>query len=365
MHTRTYFLFMFLLFHLHVFAGETISITNLATLKPVVRVSLPAASANSLEQKGLATAPEWLTIYMVVDGTVADIPLAGDYKLNKGQLSFTPYNTLGYGLQFEVQYKNGGAVVERKRFTMPVAPTPGDAAEVVTGYPLADTIPYNTLFFHVRFSQPMMEDQHAYNYIKVLDENGTERKNAWRQRSFWLDEGRLLVLMIHPGRVKNGIHYESPLFDLGKRYTIRVGKDIKDANGNPLASAYTRAYYVTAEDRKRPQVALDTMRLPHHGSSTPLGISFSEGMDYASVWNGVSVTDTRGVQVPVRVETNGNDNKYTITPEQSWRKGSYTLLLKSAVYDFAANRINRLFEIKEDSEMEKDKIVTTWMFEIE
>jgi hypothetical protein len=352
-----FFIGMFLLFHLHAFAGETITITKLATLKPVVSVSLPAANM----QKD--NAPDWLAVYMVIGDTVADIAVAGDYTLSKGELSFTPYNALGYGLQFEVQYKNSGVVVEKKRFTMPPAPPSGKSAEVVTAYPLADTIPYNTLFFHIRFSQPMMNDELAYNYVKVFDENGNERERAWRQRSFWLDEGRLLVLMIHPGRVKNGIHYESPLFDSGKRYTIRVEKDIKDINGNPIATAYTQQYYVGGEDRIKPEVIFSTSKL-QHGSCGPLSISFSEGMDHASVWDGVAVTDAYGNSLPIKVTTNGNDKKYTITPTQPWQKGSYTLSLKSAVYDFAANRINRLFEIKDTNEIEKDKIVTTWKFEV-
>jgi len=363
-HRHYLFLFVFMLFHLHVFAGETISVSSIASLKPVVQVQLREADMAGLHDKGIQAAPEWLAVYMVVNDTPAAMPVAGEYRIDKGHLQFVPYNTLGYGLQFEAQYKNGNTVVSKKRFTTPPKPAPGKAAEVVKAYPLTDTIPHNALYFHIRFSKPMMNDQQAFNYVKVFDESGEERTNAWRQKSFWLDEGKLLVLMVHPGRVKRGIDYGGPLFDTGKRYTIRVEKDIKDADGNPIAAAYSRSYYVTSEDYNSPKVDFTEAEIPRSGSLTPLVITFSEGMDYASVWDGTSVADAAGKTLPVKVDVAGKDNTYTITPLQQWKKGKYALSLKSAVYDFAANRINRLFEIKDSKEMEKDKIVTRWNFEI-
>ena len=88
-------------------------------------------------------------------------------------------------------------------------------------------------------------------------------------------------------------------------------------------------------------------------------------MDHASVWDGMFVTDAKGVKLPIKLDTNGKDNKYTITPLLPWQKGSYTLSLKGTVYDFAANRINRPFEITDTKEIENDNAVTTYTFEVE
>lgn len=346
--------YIFLLFHLPLMAGEIISVKNLQSLQPKISIHIGDAGANILANEGLSGAGKLLAVYMVADGEVATIPVAGNYQVQQDELLFTPLYTLGYDMEFEAQYKNGKNVVATKRFHTPKHYLSGEKAGVVSTYPLADTIPYNTLYFHVRFSHSMLNDKRAYRYIKVYDDNGMERKNAWRQKSFWLDDGKLQVLMIHPGRVKNGIHYESPLFDSGRYYTIKIGKEIQDMNGNTIKEEYTHRYFVKGEDRQSPKAYINPA-LPRSQTTQPVTLSFSEGMDNASVLDGVRVLDGQGMSIPCTVRENGTDNSFGITPVKPWAKGRYTLSLKSAVYDFSANRINRLFEITDVSDMETDK----------
>jgi hypothetical protein len=267
---------------------------------------------------------------------------------------------LGYDREFEIQYISGDTIL-KKSFKTPPSPHSKIPSQVKDIYPLADTVPYNTLFFNVRFSEPMMPDKEAYKHIKVYDEHGIERTQAWRQRSFWLNSGRVLVLMIHPGRVKSGIHYESPLFDSGKHYTITINKSIRDVNGNFITSDLTKRYYISGIDKTSP--AAQIKQIPAANTLKPLKLLFSEGMDHASVIDGVALYDGRGVTVPVHIDED-NDKQYNIIPSFSWQRGTYTLVLKNAVYDFAANRINRLFEVTDIKELEKDNVDTGLKFEV-
>lgn len=353
-----------LLIHLQIKADESISISKINSLKPVVCVGLSKAELRLLHTQTLDNAGDFLSVYMVANNQRSTVALAGRYSLNGNHLSFTPMQTLGCNLVFDVLRKKAGKIVAQRRFNMPPHPLSEVQAIVVNGYPISDTIPLNTLFFHIRFSQTMMNDKYAYKYVKMYDADGNEYKNTWRQRSFWLDSGKLLVLMIHPGRVKNGIHYEQPLFELHNTYTLKVSKELKDLNGNAIATCYEQKYYIIDEDRKSPKVNFSKINIPDHGTRDELIVSFSEGMDNASVLEGVNIYDKEGNKIVCNIKEKYNDSLFAIRPDKPWRKGEYTLILKSSVCDFAANRINRLFEITDTKEMEKDKKNTMWQFEI-
>ncbi|OSZ77997.1 hypothetical protein CAP35_06930 [Chitinophagaceae bacterium IBVUCB1] len=352
----------FLLIHLQTIAGELIKIENVATMHPTITVSITDEKAKMLAVD-VTMASNILSLYMIINDTPASVPVSGSYLLKDSELSFSPRYTLGNSTVFEIQYQGGGEIMT-KRFTTPSKPNPNALATVVTTYPLSDTIPYNTLFFHVRFSESMLDDKYAYKHVKVYDENGVERERPWRQKSFWLDSNKLLVLMIHPGRVKTGIHYESPLFDSGKHYTIKIEQEIKDKNVQKLRAEYTRQYFVNGEDRICPKVEMVHKVLPHAQTKEPIILSFSESMDHASVTEGTMIYDGAGKPMPCIVRATANDSDYQVIPIQNWRKGRYTFVLKSSVYDVAANRIRRPFETTNIKEMETDKLNTTFTFRI-
>lgn len=356
---RIYCLLLLLLGQLCVWAGEKITVKG-SVLSPVITVVLTPQQMGDIKDDVQSKAGNILTLKMLINTIPADVPVTGRYRVKGNTLQFSPLYDLGYDREFEIQYTSGSAIL-KKRFKTPAAPHSDRISKVEDVYPLADTVPYNTLFFNVRFTEPMMPDKEAYKHIKVYDEHGVERTQAWRQRSFWLDSGRVLVLMIHPGRVKSGIHYESPLFDSGKHYTVTVNKSIRDVNGNFIASDLTKRYYISGIDKTSP--AARVKQIPAANTVKPLKLLFSEGMDHASVIDGVALYDGRGVAVPVHIDED-NDKQYNIIPSFSWQRGTYTLVLKNAVYDFAANRINRLFEVSDAKELEKDNVDTVLKFEV-
>lgn len=351
------------LIHLQATAGELIKIVGVEKLDPIISVSLTADDQNKVAADIKSAAPSVLALYLMQDGHRAQLPVAGYYRLEGNTLTFNPYYGLGYSRSYEVVYHTGGKEYVKK-FSTPQQPSSKQLSKVITAYPLTDTIPYNTLFFHIRFSQPMMDDKQAYQYVKVFDEDGVERQRVWRQKSFWLDDGKLLVLMIHPGRVKNGIHFESPLFDSGRHYTIKVDKDIKDVNGTPIASSYQKSYYVKGEDRVIPKATLAKTTYRLANTTSPVTLIFSEGMDHASVLAGTTLLNDDGQEVNFTITAN-SDKSYSIIPATLWKSGSYTIVLNGAVYDFAANRLNRLFEITDEKEIEKDKVKTKLHFNIQ
>lgn len=353
-----------LLLHLQAVAGVVISINDKMPLKPVLSMPLTQAQLSMLKEQGIDKGKEMLGLYLVTDGKVAEVPVVGVYSIEDMKLLYSPRYNLGYDLEFVAKAVQENGMVMVKKYHTPTNPTSSKKAIVVSAYPLADTIPYNTLFFHVHFSQRMLNDRYAYKHIKMYDAKGEERTNVWRQKSFWLDGGKLLVLMIHPGRVKNGIHYESPLFDSGSYYTLKVLSSIKDENGNGLKKGFEQRYFVVGEDRAIPQMNKFYLKQPSANTKQPLSVFFSEGMDYASVLAGVKVVDEKGRSVGCKISVGKTDKSFMITPIAQWRKGAYTLMLNGGVYDYSGNRINRPFEITDAKEIEKDAQVNKWSFEV-
>ncbi len=349
--------------HLRASAGEFINIDKRNPLQPVISVTLSPEIANGITDSLEFKAGKILSVHILVGNKASEIPVTGKYALQENKLSYTPLYRLGYDRDFEVRYIAEGKTYT-ETFKTPGNPQSAKTAAAITAYPLTDSIPFNTLFFHVRFSEPMRDDKKAYEYVKVYDDKGNERSNPWRQKSFWLDSNRLLVLMVHPGRVKKGIDYMGPLFDSGQYYTLTIDKNIGDIHGNPIAGNYSKKYYITGEDRRSPKPQLVSSNLPQAYTAEPLLLSFNEGVDYASVWDNTTLYDASGRKISCTVDAHGNDNTYLITPREQWQKGKYTLILGGAVYDFASNRINRLFEIKDVREVEKDRLDTELNFEI-
>lgn len=355
---------LFLLIHLSSWAGESIIIRKLETLQPVISVTLSDKEIETLNQEGFENAKDILAIFLVSNGITAQIPVAGKYFIRKNKLVYTTLYTLGYNMEFEARFEKAGNILTRKRFHTPPNPASTIQSGVETIYPLTDTIPYNALYFHVRFNQPMLESINTFKYVRVLDNSGKEITNAWRHKSFWLDSGRLLVLMIHPGRVKNGIHYESPLFDSGKYYTVKVESGISDRNGNQSSEAFSKKYFIAGEDRAIPTVRVDSSHLPVANSADPVSFIFSEGMDNASVLDGVSVFNDKGDVIPCYIREKESDRIFTVTPLKKWTKGNYHISLNGAIYDFAGNRLNRLFEITDVSQIDADKKTTILRFNV-
>jgi len=350
--------------HLPAWAGDSLIIQQRNPLRPSLHVMLHEDEAKLFRKEGFENAKDILAIYLVSNGNTAQIPVAGTYTMEKNTLFYSPLYDLGYNLEFEARFERNGSVVQSRRFKTPPHPQSALQASVEAIYPFADTIPYNALYFHIRFSQPMNENIYAFKSVKVFTDNGEEISNAWRQKSFWLDSGRLLVLMIHPGRVKNGIHYKGPLFNLGAYYTIKVTNEIADINGTKIAEGYSKRYFIAAEDRKTPEVRLDDASLPKHNTLDPVSIVFSEGVDNASVLAGIKLTDQQGNDVPCYIREKRSDNVFNITPLHNWNKGNYQLSLSGSVYDIAGNRLNRLFEITDINQIEADKKITVLKFNV-
>lgn len=290
-------------------------------------------------------------LYLLSGNVPAELPVAGTYSHSGDQLCFEPLYPLAEAQRFLLKARGcRDTVISTPAVTAP----PLAAAAAVSVYPLADSIPENILFFHVRFTQPMQEDRNAWKKISIRDEQGKVIPGTWRQRSFWLDSSRLLVLMIHPGRVKSGIRYMGPVFAAGHSYTLVVDSSLADAYGRPLAGSLTRRYTAVPEVQERLQVYGMTQKLKAD-TREPLVIRFVNGVDHAAACTGILMYDAAGRLLPCTVQQY-EACTVSIQPRDPWPRGKLRLEFSGALYDCAGNRRHRLFEVKRKQAFRKDKV---------
>jgi hypothetical protein len=290
-------------------------------------------------------------LYLLNGDAVAEFPVAGRYTAQGSTTCFEPLYPLGEGQRFLLRapgYRD--TIITTPPRAIPVTGAPG----VVSFYPMTDSIPENILFFHIRFTQAMEEDREAWKKVSVTDEQGKLIPRTWRQRSFWLDSGRLLVLMIHPGRVKSGIHYTGPVFIQGHTYTIAVDSTMADSYGRHLKTSVRHHYYILPERRERLQACKVTRSL-ESGTRTPVQITFCNGVDHGAAITGIFLYDAAGKPLPCTIR---QDEEYTVSvqPGTPWPKGKLRLELTGDLYDCAGNRLNRLFEMKRSKTYRKDRL---------
>lgn len=298
-------------------------------------------------------AGEWTkvsSLFIYKDSARVSIPVALIAFSRNDTFFIKPAVVLGNGMEFEwIVYNNDDTLCKRFKTPLPIAKT-NEPSRVLAVYPLKDTLPANILLFHVFFSQPMVEDAQAYNYVHIINEKGIQIPFAWRQKASWSDSGKQLILMVHPGRIKNGISYAKdagPLFETGKFYTFVVNDSIKPLIPGTKVKAYSKKLYVMKDDHKLPQfISYTKVNKLKMNTRQNLSIAFNEPMDYGAVSIGLLVKDSKGNIIKGRFNPI-NDSQWDFIPDQAWKKGDYQVMYNDYLADLASNHIDRAFEVKD------------------
>lgn len=301
------------------------------------------------EEKMRLQKSEWAvpaSLFVVQDGKPANTPVGLKVSFRHDTCILTPVMPLGYTMTFEWQVYLGKDTV-KKRFQTPTHSSSGPATcSILSVYPLKDSLPANTLLFHLFFSCSMREDPEAYRYVHIVDDKGKEMPFTWRQKASWTDNGKQLVLMIHPGRIKRGINYATgsgPLFEPGRSYTLKTDEALLSLD-SVTARPYSKVFYIQEADRLSPAFKPSTMnRQPAAKSRQPLYIAFTEAMDYGAVTIGLAVKDAKGQLVKGHFQA-ANDSLWLFIPDQAWETQTYELVYNDYLADLASNHIDRLFE---------------------
>lgn len=291
------------------------------------------------------------------------IAIIGKCKMEDDQLVFTPYWSFTPGLTYQVKWKN-------KLISAIQVPEPAHT-EPPTGriYPDCDTLPANLLKLYLQFSKPMREDN-IYQFIKVVkNEQDTVSIFLELQPALWNHDQTQLTLWLDPGRIKRDLSPNRALgkpLETGNNYMLMVSSNWRDKSGVPLAGTVKKRFFVSEDDRKKPDPHQWKVNAPSAGTREPLIIDFGEPMDYALSQEAIDIIFDK---FPVRgtVTTGPCEKQWNFIPLEPWSTGTYSFIVESRMEDLAGNNLNRLFDkdlLSEDTYTENEGRDPIFGFEV-
>lgn len=212
-------------------------------------------------------------------------------------------------------------------------PTP----QVVLIQPSDAEVPANLLRLSVVFEAPV--EGEVLSRIALVHADGRTVREPFLPQELWSPDGKILTLLLHPGRVKTGLAAREqwgPILSEGDDIVLTFdGRPIQhwhigpvDANG-PVVSAW-RLSQVSPGSRETLVVTLDA---PIDGRD----------VDYLVVVG----ADDRLVEG--RAQLLKGEATWTFTPGAAWRPGEYRLVIRGTLEDPSGNRLGGHFETPMDS----------------
>jgi len=329
------------------------------------RVVVEVTGFNKAELAELHKAPrtiqQWqriLSVYAAQGDVISDIGLpamAGAYSVTANALRFEPQFAFASGVKYRLAFhpsqlpgaRGGTSKSISSEFQLPVRrsiPT----AVVSRVHPTADVLPENLLKFYVHFSAPM-SGGHVYEHIHLRNDAGKDVELPFLEidEELWNPAMTRLTLFIDPGRIKRGVlplEEIGPALEEGKRYSLVIDKEWKDADGVPMKESFAKVFRVGPPDRE----AIDTARWklsPPSGDLAPLVVAFPKPLDHALAQRLIHVTRQSGELVEGRAGVEDYERRWTFVPDNPWKPGPYRLVVQTTIEDLAGNNIGKSFEV--------------------
>jgi len=193
----------------------------------------------------------------------------------------------------------------------------------------------------------MIENESACRYVNLLDENKKNIPHVWYNKSRWISD-KVMMLMIHPGRVKKDISYYDELgeiFTVGKKYYLEITDMIKPLHGNFKLKSFTKEFEIINPVNTCPRVIEDKLNIPKKNTSDKLKIVFDRPMELFSAQIGISIknvnTDTA---VEGKIIPGSDDTEWYFIPDKPWTEKKYTLIFNKYLSDPSGNSLIKPFE---------------------
>jgi len=276
-----------------------------------------------------------------------DLPdISGEREIVDGEVRFIPDLPFEPGVRFRAILDLGllghpGLVgVLTHEFMFPKE-APDTDSEVCQVFPSSDVLPENLLRFHLRFSGPMRRGR-AEASIAVLGPDGSPVPDVLYRApvELWDRSMTCLTILLDPGRLKRGVgpnRMLGPPLKVGERYILAIGPGLIDVHGRPLRQRFIKAFTVC--EANRAPIAIEEWRIvpPAADSRATLEITFPTLLDWAGLWQGITVVSDGGEQIRGRVGIDQGETRWRFTPDAAWRAGSHSIRISPGLEDACGN----------------------------
>lgn len=286
----------------------------------------------------------------------APLEILGELSEDEGRWLFRPRFPFRSGLAYVARLTPAEGAPVLLEFAMPAARA-GERTRVTAIRP-AGEVPANLLRMYVHFSAPM-DPRGIVDHVRLLDADGRALPLAFVEidDGLWDAERRRLTLLLHPGRIKQGVGPNralGPPLREGARYTLVIDGAARDADGFPLGASARFELIARADDRERPAPRSWTLRAPDVGRA-PLEVEFDELLDTALVERYLAVVDGGGERVAGNGTARDGGRGWRFVPDSPWKAGAYRVLVHPHLEDTAGNRPQALFDAASGERTLEDK----------
>jgi hypothetical protein len=225
-------------------------------------------------------------------------------------------------------------------------------------YPSSSDLPENLLRMYICFSGPMMPGN-AYDHISLRRADGSIVEKAFLvlDEELWDSERKRFTLLFDPGRIKrdlqSNIDLGTPL-QKGQRYELEIDSAWRDLHGKMLGQTVSKKFVARMAERERVSTRNWRITQPLKGSKGDLVISFDRYMDHALALKFISIIGPRGLLIGNRAML--NDTEWRFTPDQSWERGNYRIIISPLLEDVAGNNLNNVFDLDITKESRRNSV---------
>ncbi|MFY0630939.1 MAG: hypothetical protein JXR05_11195 [Flavobacteriaceae bacterium] len=270
--------------------------------------------------------------------------ILGEFTSNGNHKTFKPIIPFTAGETYEIIKNNKlyleFSIVETMRIVTP---------KLSGIYPKSNTLPENLLKMYFVFNTPMQQSQSTLKFIKVFEQESGREIDVFLplENELWNTERTQLTLWLDPGRIKKDLIPNKekgiPIKE-GNSYTVVVDSTLQSQDGIELGKFYVKRFLVGERDRKSPNSKDWKITPPEASTGQGLGILFDETLDYMLIEEMILIYDEKSNIVEGDFLTSKKATNTLFIPKNTWKKGTYRILINSQLEDLAGNNFNRLFD---------------------
>lgn len=215
-----------------------------------------------------------------------------------------------------------------------------DAPQVMAVSPSGPMVQENLLRISIRFDAAPKGE--ILRRLSLASGDGRPLYEPFFDQELWSPDGRVLTILLHPGRVKTGlIAHEQLGAVLAEGETVQLLLD-----GHPLSR-----WVVGPRDEQGPSPQDWRLSPVRAGRRDPLVVRLDAPID-AQEAGYLAVVDALHRRVVGHAELLEGERVWRFTPAMAWPAGPHLLVARGTLEDPAGNRLNSRFERPADQRPE-------------
>jgi hypothetical protein len=214
-------------------------------------------------------------------------------------------------------------------------PTP--PAQVVRVQPSAGQVPANLLRLSIEFATRI--EGPVLPRLALLRPDGKPLAQPFLEQELWSPSGRILTVLMHPGRVKTGLNAREVLGPI-----LADGDDVTlTLDDHPI-----QHWRVGPADTSGPAVSAWRLSSVRAASRQALVVTLDDAIDGREA-DYIAIADSHGRRVSGQALLKDGERTWAFTPHGPWRAGEYRLIARGTLEDPAGNRLGGRFETPADA----------------